>query len=63
MSDKTDRNTDRLLWDSLFEMTGDYEGRDENLNYNDEPYEAIDFFECNTDRKLLYFIVIWVCCN
>lgn len=54
MSDKTDKNTDRLLWDSLFEMTGDYEGRDENLNYNDEPYEAIDFFECNTDEENKY---------
>lgn len=54
MSDKTDKNTDRLLRDSLFEMTGDYEGRDENLNYNDEPYEAIDFFECNTDEENKY---------
>ena len=54
MSDKTDKNTDRLLWDSLFEMTGDYEGQDENLEYNDEHYEAIDFFECNTDEENKY---------
>lgn len=54
MSDKTDKNTDRLLWDSLFEMKGDYEGRDENLEYNDEHYEAIDFFECNTDEENKY---------